>query len=1293
MPGNVRVRVTFFLLERGTQGADYFRYFAYGHAIPIDCESYLGPLDEISEQQVDLTLKDSKVRWAPLSLVIQTFFISSEVFEAFKAGLDQGRFLPQIIGSSASQTGFAVVARPPVIQFDADTARNSAAMPPPESGLGGPARVLSYWALSGEQDLIEALDPVPSPLDDDLCSPPGHDENDEASIATSPLEVMANRERSRRLAHFIGELKSRTGLSFDGPYAQRLGTMECFDSTSSEASGAPPVIVRVHQRDPESRENVPMGIQILKKQPAFSADWAHVVLRNNGDVILDQLVALPKEFQESEVIAAEEPISEYEVRLFDEGGKSLVWMERLFLIRNLGFSMNMVTGRKTYRDDLSEKLVNNKVPAGKRLEQADSFSPRNFQVGGHEHDPWVPRARSMARMVEARISTPKTTHWFPRGIAGQGDALDHLRNFIDSPRTVEAVLVDPFFGEHAFSRILPRLRNMSLQITVLTSCLGWDPDKEWARGPNPEWEKSAQAQRNRIKGWCRTNQAVLPPNLTILDLRKDKDQAFHDRYLLRVNDQGGISIHMLSTSLNDLAGQYPCCFVELDSSAAREVYSYIRGLTIHRDVTNWVADPCGALLDREVIWSPDKARKSKSEVSPSESPEDNGDQNSTEEFPFEMTLLRWLLNEPTLDLKALRDCAQEQGLRKESARWIREEENLGCMLGRAWNRFPQEIPDQAQVLAGLGEFLAHSRGSYDPLADAAQLFREHPLDLDLSAILAWVACWYTSQPQPHGIRNLPADSEALSTEHYLLEEESRTFELLNVAEVFCKQGVWGHRHGLFGMRYLIQWGIGLAPVAPDVVKWFDWEHEGQPHICAAIVSALVSMAIENRIDIVPTLLSSKRPLVQSFGVVILFSEELPNRTSDNLLESSEAVRILLENGVSGQEVVWMAALPVPGAQAAAFRNRKFPEVDPRRKQAEDRLSRLLDRIANRLILANPTSHHLDQLDAALRRTTRDRCRIAQLCDEIRHDIDCPPWEELYRRCVSDAEELMGLQTKRGRKQKEFHFYEHNDFDVLEAGTSSLLRIHGARWATPFRNRVADHVEQMVRCASDPHLRYRNHSAWNNAVGRSAAGCLLGLTVCLRAEEQGLRLHLVPNAERIVRLTCQVFLAAGEAWFDIAGLLDRLAENAAWVAQNSSEDFDLTTVLQAVDDTRLPNYIRACLSTVPRRVFESKPDRAFEQVNALVENRDPRAATRFFYLLDILIGNSHLSGVELGHEVEAMVAHGLKVFPDIAETWKAFFKSSWSALKGDSDKEGLILRSPTANQSYCGLILKGGVGES
>lgn len=1286
MSSDTMMRISFFLLERTAEEEDFPRFFVYGHALSVDMGGYLDQVEERGEVRINLTTVDPNYLWVPLTLIVQTLYVPREVHEAFLRALRGGRFNPTVAGPRGARAGFPVVARPPVIQLDANTARNNRPLPTPESGLGGLARVESFWNLEAERQLTEALNPVSAASTNAVCSEPGASSEDDVIEAESRLEVMASRELSQRLLRLTTELKRRTGLSFDGSYAQRLGNMECFEPSGSIRNGTPPITIQVQRLEISDNQYVPMGVLILKKQDAFAAGWAHIILRNNGETVIDRLLSLPIGFEQSEVVMAEEPISELEVRLFDESGKTLLWMEHNYLIAVIDVSSNMVTGRKTYRDRLSEKLVKNNIPVGKRLEHADSFSPRSFQVGGYKQDLWVPQARSLARMVEARVSPPSTTRWFPRTIEGEGDALHHIRQLIDDSKTKEAVLVDPFFGKIAFARLLPRLRNISVKLTVLTSCLGWDPDQDWARGPSPEWDKSAREQREWILRWCTANQAVIPRNLTILDLRNGCDQAFHDRYLLRVDDRGTITVKMLSTSLNNMAGTYPCCFVDLDQAAVREVYPYIRSLALGRDITHCDKNPYGAPLDREVIWSHERSRKAAHSSSVA-ADSDQGDA-VVEAFPFQRAFLKWILDEPSEDAAVLEDRAREVGFLKAGNRWIRDKECFRVLLEDSWNRFPEGIADQARVLAALGEYWAHAHGDYDPLNSNPRLFADKLPDLDLFAILNWLSDWYATHPPPLGFKDLSPNAEALSAEYYLLEGR-RTFQLLSTAESICTQGPFRYARGLYGLRRLITLGLRTPLLAQATMRWIDGEHSGQSHICAAIVSALMATVFEEGLEVVPTLLRSKRPFVQMFGVVCLFSEELQKHKVRELPDFDVSVQALLDVEIPPESVLWMAALPVPGAQAGTFRNKDLPQNEPLRKEAEKRLERLLDHLADLLVAAIPSEHDLDQLDAALRHTSRDRFRIAERCHEKKPEAQPPSWEPLFRRCVFDMEKLMGLRCKSTREDRnDFHFYKHRDYDVVEVGAISFVSLNGEHWATPFRNRMAAHVERVVCTASDPHLRHHDYRAWNTAIGQGAAGCLFGLSVCRIASKQELRRYLDQNIERMVRLTCQIFLEVGSDWYDIAGLLDRLAQEAGWIVQENGDGPVLSTVNRAVDDSHLPLFFRATMSTVPRRVFETDPARAFEQLESLVVEQDPRTVTRYFYLLDILIGNSHLSGAELSLSVEAAVNRGLEAFPDITNTWRQFFELVWDALQGDNHKVRQILSSPPAAQSYCGLLLQG-----
>lgn len=86
-----------------------------------------------------------------------------------------------------------------------------------------------------------------------------------------------------------------------------------------------------------------------------------------------------------------------------------------------------------------------------------------------------------------------------------------------------------------------------------------------------------------IKEQCRIfidkNRNLLHSNLTVQNVLRGNNQAFHDRYLIRYFDDGLIDGFLLSNSLNSAGQFYPYVIAPLELDVSLEVAEYLKNLT------------------------------------------------------------------------------------------------------------------------------------------------------------------------------------------------------------------------------------------------------------------------------------------------------------------------------------------------------------------------------------------------------------------------------------------------------------------------------------------------------------------------------------------------------------------------------------------------------------------------------------------------------------------------------------------------------------------------------------------
>ena len=1292
-------RVTCYFVEREIENTP--RFLIYARSIKVDTNSYISRVINEEEECIPFAQAENGPPWVSIKLIIKNTYQTFGQHEELLKSLRAGRFEPRLIGSIGNCSEFPVIPRPVVTQFDAETLRHIKAPLPPESGISVLSRVESFWPEKKGNILEKALDPMQE-------NPTGIQKaEDEIQL----LSLLSERELNSRLQLLVDELKRHTGLSFDDAYAERLCNIEFVDIPFEAHISDIPITIDLEREENKDKQKEPSvrGIRIHRDHPLVDQDlWVNIVLRNNSEVLLDTIVQLTKGQEKSDAIKTEEEISEYEVKIFDPSLENrLIFAQSRVLLRLIQVTLLSQYGTKTYRDQLSEKLNKARINAGERLEAASPFNPSSISVGGHSLDPWVSDAQSLRRFINIHTSQSKTSKWFSRGLQEQGEAVSYIRELIDNPDNHEVLIVDPFFGVFAFEPIIPRLRHATLQVTVITSCLGWDPDVEERRAESAVWEEESRKQREKIANWCSKNISLIATNLRIIDIRSGKEQAFHDRYLAIVNNKGEVSVYSLSNSLNKMASKYPFCITLLDQAAALEVFTYLRGLEIGRDLA--VKDSIDSKkLKMKIIWDSKGARENVRAQRTQRLESIYLFKEGPSEFPFWQDTIAWLLKNQSISpfqrfVKLLRSMysllrtneykqkqlinyAIENNLILRSDRtgteWHIKVPDFLSILEPAWNKLPNEGSVQATLMAGLGELLAHAHGAHGILPKIVEI--KIRKKIDTTVILDHLKKQYAELHSPAGFNNVPASVEELSAEYYFCVEdhgEKRpSFNLLSTAQNYIR----GHHrfmvYGMYGLKWTIQLMLMIDP--ESVISWANQKPRHNTHVYAATLDALIDDLMYNQKDLLlDNLLKSKNPFLNMIGVAMLFGDGQGYYKKTH--ERKTAILKLRYVGIPIEDILWMSALRIPDAQATEFRSLNLPNEDQKKISAKNALDDLLNELASLLSQANPDDFQLNQLNQALRSSARDRFRVASKAGEFAKDkgIEHGPWEKLYEQCVNDVEILIGKQG-----ENSFYFYAPTDYDKLDVGAQSFVCLNRGRVAKRFRNRLQGYLENLIIVASEPLAYNRDYSVWSESVGRAASGCLFGFLVCQYAWNYGDKDGVPEMITQLVEMVCQLQLGIRGEWNDLAGLLDRLANETAWSIASLGDEHAIGVAQRAVDDERLTSFFRACLAIVPVSVFKCNPERAFKLLYSFTNQEEKQNIQRYFYLLDFIIGNSHKIHLDQ-QRIDDAVSQGLRTFKDIDPRWQEFFRYVWDALSGDADKKKQILSNEPTKQSYCAMLLE------
>lgn len=379
------------------------------------------------------------------------------------------------------------------------------------------------------------------------------------------------------LEHVLSILQDELNLPFKDSYATRLGNFEIFD-LHAWLDESRPFLIEGKRDSSKDRRGPPQTMEICRA-PEFASDphMAHFVGWVNNDVIVDRLTKLPTGALRVQ-LPIPEMLDQYEFRLFDADGETILHYERNSFINRISLNVAPVGRQMNIDDDLSERAKQKDQTLTAQASVVSSTSHHRSLIGGPENGSWRKFAEDMADLVSARLPQSGEDKWFARGIEGEVGGIAHLNNLLNGGYIHSAVLADPWFGAEAVKRFAIRLSSQDVHLTIITSWATIDPDTNEQLALESDPTSKLAVTLSHV-------QPFLNPKLMVINLLDGKKQAFHDRYLLLYPHEGVPKVFLLSNSLNKMAGNWPFTMSLLAPDVGREVQLYLEGLREGRDTT------------------------------------------------------------------------------------------------------------------------------------------------------------------------------------------------------------------------------------------------------------------------------------------------------------------------------------------------------------------------------------------------------------------------------------------------------------------------------------------------------------------------------------------------------------------------------------------------------------------------------------------------------------------------------------------------------------------------------------
>lgn len=408
------------------------------------------------------------------------------------------------------------------------------------------------------------------------------------------------------LAHLIPLIAVQSGLGSFFTERRRIGVIDRFSRTQVLAGHDGPLFVGIPEK-PDLRSREPMR-RLWIRRAAATSDQSfrlHIILKNFDEVLADRLVDIPAG-QAELLMEANGHITDVTYYVFDHEGRLADHVSGAF-IQEFDFGIT-AQGRA---DALPPVFAG--APRSAELENRRRLHTSTFKgpaagdrSGGLD---LIRRQRRQLAMLIGQPGQPLANAWFERGGEGQIDVIRWMKTKIENPATKHAYLVDPYLGSDALRRVIARQGHENVALTVLVSPGGINPDADVAntKATDDYLAKLVTTAEEWAKNLC--------GRISIIHVQRGDGarQAFHDRYLSIVDQQGVPTVYLLSNSLSRAAGDWPFAISELDRITSWRVHGYIQSLIEGKQALIWKsAEPANA----EVITAPEQAAHLPSDVQP-----------------------------------------------------------------------------------------------------------------------------------------------------------------------------------------------------------------------------------------------------------------------------------------------------------------------------------------------------------------------------------------------------------------------------------------------------------------------------------------------------------------------------------------------------------------------------------------------------------------------------------------------------------------------------------------------------
>jgi hypothetical protein len=350
-----------------------------------------------------------------------------------------------------------------------------------------------------------------------------------------------------------------------------IGTVDRFWRAEPEGANIGPLLDVVPEK-PDFRTPKPIRTVHIRRHASIldRAFTLHVRLQNFDEILTDRVLAMPPGQAE---ISLEAPshVTDVVLEAFNPDG---TLAQRSIVVYSQGYNFGIVAQG---RADVLPAVFTG-APAIPDLEtraRVATVAVRGPSVGPRSGA--FDTLRRNDERIDAIVGPKRWSGecvWFDRGADSQIEAIRWIKGKLENPGVRHAYLVDPFLGSEALQRVIARQGNETISLTILVSPGHTNPDAE---APDTE---AAEDHLRKLVAMANAWSDRLCGKIVIIHVKRGEvaRQAFHDRYLCLVNQDGVPTVYLLSNSLSKAAGNWPFVISELNRITSWRVYHYIQDL-------------------------------------------------------------------------------------------------------------------------------------------------------------------------------------------------------------------------------------------------------------------------------------------------------------------------------------------------------------------------------------------------------------------------------------------------------------------------------------------------------------------------------------------------------------------------------------------------------------------------------------------------------------------------------------------------------------------------------------------